>query len=146
MLLVDESLLELSICKDSPWQTTARDFLRELVRGKAPWAMPWFAIAEFMHFAVTDPEAGPLGYEQAARLADVWVAAPSLRLLSASARTFSIHRELSRLVPTEDERLLASLPAAALCVEHGIERLITLGIEEPRSTIGAVTLSWPSLS
>ena len=142
MIAVDAFVLEHTLDDSGPWGPVTRDLLRELGRGKAPWAMPWSAIADFMCLAVAGDAGKPMSVEQAARVVDGWLASPSLRLLSIGPRTFSIHRELVRGgAPSEELGL-----SLALCVEHGIGRLISFGLEAQRQEIGGVLVTWPSLS
>ncbi|MFO0722348.1 MAG: hypothetical protein U1E65_01115 [Myxococcota bacterium] len=147
MIAVDAFVLERSLDDDGPWGAVTRDLLRELGRGKAPWAMPWSAVADFMCIAVSGERSQPLLVERAAQIVDGWLASPSLRLLSIGPRTFAIHRELVRSRRGSDPQPLEDLGlSVALCVEHGIGRLISFGLEEPRVEIGGVLVTRPSLS
>ncbi len=54
MIAVDTNILVYAHRVDSPWHEAARDRVRELAEGRAPWAIAWPCLHEF-YAIVTHP-------------------------------------------------------------------------------------------
>jgi len=54
MIAVDSNVLVYAHREDSPWHDTAYSRIVELAEGRAPWAIPWPCIHEFLAI-VTHP-------------------------------------------------------------------------------------------
>lgn len=125
MIGVDTNLLVYAHREDSPWHKSAYARLAELAEGRAPWAIPWPCVHEFLAI-VTHPRiyAPPSPLDAALDQVDAWVESPSLTLLSEGADHWPALRTLLR-----DSRIAG--PAAhdariaALCLAHGVRELWT---------------------
>jgi toxin-antitoxin system PIN domain toxin len=125
MIAVDSNVLVYAHREDSPWHTPAYDHLVGLAEGRAPWAIPWPCIHEFLsivtHARIYAP---PTPLTVAIDQVGAWMESPSLVVLSESENYWN---ELRRVLTTarvagpqvHDARI------AALCVQHGITELWT---------------------
>lgn len=123
MIAVDTNVLVYAHRADSEWHDRASSRLRELAEGRAPWAIPWPCIHEFMavvtHPRVYDP---PTPMPAALDQVDAWLESPSLHLLGEGADHWQTLRPLvaaGRIVGprVHDARI------AALCLAHGVQAL-----------------------
>ncbi len=123
MIAVDTNILVHAHRADSPWHGAALARLQELAEG--PWAIPWPCLHEFIaiatHPKVFDP---PTPMHDARKAVDGWLRAPTLSLLCEMEGYWEI---LSRLL--ESSRVVGprvhDARIAALCIQHGIDRLWT---------------------
>lgn len=111
--------------EDSPWHAAAYGCLERLAEGRAPWAIPWPCIHEFLaivtHQRIYDP---PTSLKLALEQVEAWLESPSLVLLSESEGYW---KELHSLLEkgkvagpqVHDARV------AALCRFHGVRELWT---------------------
>ena len=125
MIAVDSNILVYSHREDSSWHDAAFARIAELAEGKAPWAIPWPCIHEFLAI-VTHPRiyAPPTPLEKAVSQVDAWLESPSLLLLSESEDYWQQLRSLLRSgkacgPQVHDARI------AALCRHHGVTELWT---------------------
>lgn len=125
MIGVDTNLLVYAHREDSAWHTAAYARLAELAEGRAPWAIPWPCIHEFLAI-VTHPRiyAPPTPTDVALDQVDAWLESPSLTLLSEGTGYWPELRALVR------EGRIAGLAVhdariAALCAAHGVRELWT---------------------
>lgn len=95
----------------------------ELAEARAPWAIPWPCIHEFLAI-VTHPKifAPPTPLAHAIEQVEAWLESPTLVLLSESGDYWSELRgviEAARVVGprVHDARV------AALCIQHGVREL-----------------------
>ena len=126
MIAVDTNLLVYAHREDSAWHDTAYTRITELAEGRAPWAIPWPCIHEFLAI-VTHPRifVPPTPLDAALDQVEAWLESPSLLLLSEAEGYWS---ELSSSLRTghivgphvHDARI------AALCRVHGVEELWTV--------------------
>ena len=74
MIAVDSNLLVYAHREDSPWHDAAFDRIRDLAEGRAPWAIPWPCIHEFLaivtHARIYAP---PTPVETAVDQVDAWL-------------------------------------------------------------------------
>ena len=125
MIAIDTNLLVYAHREDSPWHDGAMARMVELAEGRAPWAIPWPCIHEFLAI-VTHPRiyAPPTPFGAAMDQVDAWLESPSLALLSESEGYWS---ELKPLI--RDGRIAGAsvhdARIAALCVLHGVRELWT---------------------
>ena len=125
MIAVDTNLLVYAHREDSAWHDTAYTRITELAEGRAPWAIPWPCIHEFLAI-VTHPRifVPPTPLDAALDQVEAWLESPSLLLLSEAEGYWS---ELSSSLRTghivgphvHDARI------AALCRVHGVGELWT---------------------
>ncbi len=125
MIAVDTNLLVYAHRADSEWHDRAAACIRELAEGRAPWAIPWPCIHEFLAIStnpsIWDPPTPP---EAALDQVDAWIESPSLVLLAEGPEHWSELRaqiEGGRIAGARvhDARI------AALCLGHGVRELWT---------------------
>lgn len=104
----------------------ALERLTEIAEGDSPWGLPVFAIAEFIRVATHPRVFGPptplyVGLDFVDRL----LTSPTLRLLVPGGRYW---RRFRSAAETADARgnLIFDVQIAAVCLEHGATRLVTM--------------------
>lgn len=125
MIAVDTNILVYAHRSDSEWHDRAATRLRELAEGRAPWAIPWPCIHEFLAI-VTHPRIynPPTPIDVAIDQVDTWLESPSLVLLMEAGDYWIALRDIletGRIVGPRihDARI------AALCRIHGVRELWT---------------------
>ena len=125
MRAIDTNVLIYAEILSSPFHAQAEEILHELAEGQIPWAVPWPCVYEFLrvvtHPRVFDPPVPrPIALADLSRILD----SPSLVLLSETERHAGI---MIRLVEESGAtgNLVHDAHIAALCIEHGVEELIT---------------------
>lgn len=123
MIAVDSNLLVYAHREDSPWHDTAYARMVELAEGRAPWAIPWPCIHEFLAI-VTHPRIynPPTPLENAIDQVEAWLESPTLVVLSESADYWLLLRAtlLSGRVSgpqVHDARIVT------VCQQHGVSEL-----------------------
>lgn len=125
MIAVDTNLLVYAHREDSPWHDTAYRRIAELAEGRAPWAIPWPCIHEFLsivtHSRIYDP---PTPLETAIDQVEAWLESPALVMLSESADYWPLLRSIlqgGRISGPQvhDARI------ATICQQHGVSELWT---------------------
>lgn len=125
MIAVDTNLLVYAHREDSPWHDAAYARVTGLAEDRAPWAIAWPCIHEFLAI-VTHPRiyAPPTPIAIAISQVDAWLESPSLTLLAESEGYWP---ELSALI--RDGRIAGpqvhDARIAALCQLHGVSELWT---------------------
>jgi len=126
MIAVDSNILVYAHREDSPWHASSYECVRSLAEGRAPWAIPWPCLHEFLA-VVTHPRIyvppTPLGL--AVDQVEAWLGSPSLVLLAEGAGHWA---RLSALLSAgqaagpkvHDARI------AAICLEQGVVELWTI--------------------
>ncbi len=126
MIAVDTNLLVYGHREDSPWHDAAYKRIAELAEGRAPWAIPWPCLHEFIA-VVTHPRiyAPPTPLAGALDQVEAWLESPSLVLL---AETEGYWPELRNLL--EQGRIAGAqvhdARVAAICLVHGVRELWTV--------------------
>ena len=125
MKAIDTNVLVYSEIISSTHHRTARLLLTELAEGRAPWAIPWPCVYEFLR-VVTHPRvfSPPVPLAIALHDLDQILASPTLVLLSETER----HGEVMTTVVRDSGvtgNLIHDAHIAALCIEHGVSELIT---------------------
>lgn len=125
MIAIDTNLLVYAHRKDSDWHDQATRIICACAEERAPWAIPWPCLHEFLavatHPRVYDP---PTPLTAALDQVDAWLESPSLQLLS---ETPDYWPRLGALLikgaiagsRVHDARI------AALCLAHGVRELLT---------------------
>jgi toxin-antitoxin system PIN domain toxin len=123
VIAVDTNILVYAHREESPFFDMAATKLAEVAETKAPWAIPWPCLHEFLAVVTRPrlydpPTPLPLAIDQV----QAWFESPSLTLLTETDRHWSVLRELLALgrvagVRVHDARI------AALCLEHGVTEL-----------------------
>lgn len=125
MIAVDTNLLVYAHREDAPWHRAAYDRLEQLATGRAPWAIPWPCIHEFLG-VVTHPRIykPPTPLRSALDQVAAWLEAPTLVLLSESPDHWThLQDAISRGRTTGPQVHDARI--AALCSANGIDELWT---------------------
>jgi toxin-antitoxin system PIN domain toxin len=122
---VDTNLLVYAHREDSPWHAAAYARVAELAEGRAPWAIPWPCVHEFLAI-VTHPRiyAPPSPLAIALGQIDAWLESPSLALLAEGDGYWPEAKAL-----LSDGRIAGpgvhDARVAALCRLHGVRELWT---------------------
>jgi hypothetical protein len=134
MIAVDTNLLVYAHREESPWYDSAYARIAELAEGRAPWAIPWPCLHEFLAI-VTHPRIyrPPTPLAVAIDQVEAWLEAPSLVLLSEAEGYWPELRttlETGRVsgAQVHDGRV------AAICRLHGIRELWTADRDFSRFT------------
>ena len=125
MIAVDTNLLVYAHREDSAWHPAAHRAVTGLAEQRAPWAIPWPCLHEFLAI-VTHPRIYRPPTPLAAALAqvDAWLESPSLVLLAETDSYWDALRtcvSAGRVAGPQvhDARV------AALCLAHGVRELWT---------------------
>ena len=125
MIAVDTNILVYAHRADSEWHDRAAMRLRELAEGRAPWAIPWPCVHEFLaivtHPRIYDP---PTPVAAALDQMDAWLESPSLVLLTEAGDYWAVLRQLLEAGRVVGSRI-HDARIAALCRTHGIRELWT---------------------
>ena len=123
MIAVDTNLLVYAHREDSPWHEAAYARLAELAEGRAPWAIPWPCVHEFLaivtHARIYQP---PTPLAQAFDQVEAWLESPSVVMLAESDAYWPRLRataEAGRIAGPQvhDARVVA------ICQLHGVREL-----------------------
>lgn len=125
MKAVDTNVLVYAEITSSPHHETATALLRSLAEGRAPWAIPWPCVYEFLR-VVTHPRVYHPPVPPARALADLKaiLSSPSLVLLSETSRHAEVCFAVVQTSGTSGN-LVHDAHIAALCLEHGVSELVT---------------------
>jgi len=125
MIAVDTNLLVYAHREDSTWHDSAYARVTELAESRAPWAIPWPCVHEFLaiatHPRIYDP---PTPLANALDQVEAWLESPSLVVLSEQKEYWAELRQAlegGRITGARvhDARI------AALCRLHGVRELWT---------------------
>lgn len=125
MIAIDSNILVYAHREDSPWHDVAYARIAEIAEGKAPWAIPWPCIHEFLAI-VTHPRiyAPPTPLEGAVDQVEAWMESPSLLLLSESENHWPQLRTILQAGRVSGSQV-HDARVAALCRQHGVRELWT---------------------
>ena len=125
MIAVDTNVLVYTHRSDSDWHDRAARCLRSLAEGRAPWAIPWPCVHEFIaivtHPRVYDP---PTPIAVALEQVDAWMESPTLLLLGEGAEHWTTLRPLIAAGRVAGPKI-HDARIAALCLSHGVQALWT---------------------
>lgn len=125
MIAVDSNVLVYAHREDSPWHEAAYTCISQLAEGRAPWAIPWPCIHEFLaivtHARVYIP---PSPLDVAVDQVEAWTESPALILLSESENYWEELREFLRIGRVSGPQV-HDARVAALCHQHGVTELWT---------------------
>lgn len=125
MHAVDTNVLVYAEIESSEHHDRAREVLASLAESPSPWAIPWPCVYEFLrvvtHPRIFDP---PVPQKHALADLDRILASPSLVLLKQQAHHAAI---MTRILETSGAtgNLVHDAHIVALCVENGVDKLIT---------------------
>jgi toxin-antitoxin system PIN domain toxin len=120
---IDTNLLVYAHREDSEWHQSAVKRMKQLAEARAPWAIPWPCIHEFLAI-VTHPRifVPPTPLSKAVDQVEAWLESPSLVLLSEGPDYWSALRPI-----VESGRVMGPVMhdarVAALCLHHGVREL-----------------------
>lgn len=125
MIAVDTNVLVHAHRVASPSHRRATGWLRQLAEGEPLWGLPVFCLAEFVR-VVTHPRifSPPSTMGQATSALRDLLASPSLTILSPGERFPSLLLDLLREGDARGN-LAFDAQIAAVCLEHGADRLLT---------------------
>lgn len=126
MIAIDTNVLVYAHRRECREYEEASRLLRSLAQGRAPWAIPWPCLFEFLS-VVTNPriwKEAASTQTQAWRQLEAWTNSPSLVLLSESDDFTAI---LAPLICRARVRggVVHDARIAALCLTHGVEALLS---------------------
>ena len=109
--------------EDSSWHAAAFDHMVRLAEGRAPWAIPWPCIHEFLAI-VTHPRiySPPSPLRKAIDQVEAWLESPSLVLLSESEDYWLEFRTILQAGRVSGPQV-HDARVAALCQQHGVTEL-----------------------
>lgn len=125
MIAIDSNILVYAHREDAHWHGAAYERVVRLAEGRAPWAIPWPCIHEFLaivtHARIYTP---PTPLTTALDQVAAWLESPSLVLLAESD---SHWEQLSAMLQTGriSGPLVHDARIAALCRQHGVTELWT---------------------
>ncbi len=125
MIAVDTNILVFAHRTESPKHEDALSWLRSLAEGHVPWALPVFCLGEFLrvvtHRSIFNP---PSTLKQAIEALENLLESPSIRLLFPGVDYFE---HLAQMVQDGQAsgNLVFDAQIAALCREHGVDKLLT---------------------
>lgn len=125
MIAVDTNVLIYAHRRESAHHDRALGKLTALAESDAPWALPVFCLAEFVrvvtHLRVFDP---PSPLSKALAFLRELLRSPSVRLLNPTAGYAAVFHEICHAAGVRGN-LAFDAQIAAVCHEHGIDRLLT---------------------
>jgi hypothetical protein len=126
MVAVDSNILVYAHREDSSWHAAALDRVRTLAEGRAPWAIPWPCLHEFLA-VVTHPRiyAPPTPLDRAVAQVDAWLESPSLVLIGEDASYWPRLRSLVLAGKIAGPRI-HDARVAAICLQQGVGELLTI--------------------
>jgi toxin-antitoxin system PIN domain toxin len=126
MIAVDSNLLVYAHREDSTWHAAAYACLAGQAEGRAPWAIPWPCLHEFLAI-VTHPRifAPPTPLEKAIDQVEAWLESPSLILLAESEDYWLRLRTLIKAGHISGPKV-HDARVAALCLQNGVSELWTI--------------------
>ena len=125
MIAVDTNILVYAHRRESLFHAKARQVMIELAEGRAPWAIPWTCLHEFVG-VVTHPRifVPPTPLSVAVAQVDIWLGSPSLSLLGENAG----HWEALKACVVASKvtgPMIHDARIAAICAAHGVRELWT---------------------
>jgi toxin-antitoxin system PIN domain toxin len=126
VIAVDTNLLVYAHREDSPWHDAAYARVAELAEGRAPWAIPWPCLHEFLAI-VTHPRiyAPPTPLAAALDQVEAWLEAPRVVLLAESEGYWPELRAALREGRVAGPQV-HDARVAAICRLHGVRELWTV--------------------
>lgn len=125
MIGVDTNILVHAHRQDASMHVRCAKAIRGLAEGRAPWALPWPCVHEFLaivtHPRIFDPPSPlPVALDQV----DAWLESPSVILLSESADHWHRLRTALEIGQVTGARV-HDARVAAVCAAHGVRTLWT---------------------
>lgn len=126
MIAVDTNVLVYAHRKDSPFHEESTAAVRSLAEGRRAWAIPWPCVHEFYaiatHPRIYDPPSSPA---EAIHQLSAWSASPTLRFIGERSEHLTRLVDLIRAADLRGPKV-HDARIAAICLEHGIDHLVTI--------------------
>jgi uncharacterized protein len=141
MIAVDTNILVYAHRRDSEWFQAAHAIIGQLAEARAPWAIPWPCVHEFLaivtHPRIYDPLT-PL--EKALEQVEIWLESPTLRLIGELKGHW---KELRAIAATGKIRggAIHDARIVAICREHSVRELWSADRDFAR--LGGLTVKNP---
>jgi hypothetical protein len=124
LIAVDANLLVYAHRHDAEWHKRAVEIVTEISEARAPWAIPWPCLHEFLAIVTKRIYVPPTPLKVALETIDAWRESPSLVLLSEAEDHWPTLKSLlgqARIVggAVHDARI------AAICIAHGVSELLS---------------------
>jgi uncharacterized protein len=125
VIAVDTNILVHAHREDSPWHEPAYARVAALAEDKAPWAVPWPCVHEFLAI-VTHPRIfnPPTPLVRALDQVAAWLESPSLTLLCEDTAYWASLKTLLTASKAAGPQV-HDARVAALCLHHGVSELLT---------------------
>ncbi|HXH06443.1 MAG TPA: TA system VapC family ribonuclease toxin [Vicinamibacterales bacterium] len=125
MIALDTNILVHAHREDSPWHAVAAARVAALAEGRAPWAIPWPCLHEFLAI-VTHPRifVPPTPLARALDQVAAWLESPTLVLLAEADGYWPVLRACLETGQVSGP-LVHDGRIAALCRLHGVRELWT---------------------
>ncbi|HVZ47269.1 MAG TPA: TA system VapC family ribonuclease toxin [Gemmatimonadaceae bacterium] len=126
MIAVDTNILVAAHRREPREHAAAAALMRRLAEGREPWAIPWPCACEFFSVVTNTRiwKATASHPDQAWAQLDAWFGSPSLALLAETEGFASVLAGLARR-PRVRGPVIHDARIAALCIAHGVEKLLT---------------------
>jgi len=123
MIALDTNLLVYAHRAENPFHAATVRLVADLAEGRAAWAIPWPCLHEFYNI-VTHPRIHdvPTPVDVALSQIDIWLAAPTVHLLSEGQTHWARLRELIVRAKVQGP-LVHDARIVALCLSHGVREL-----------------------
>jgi len=126
VIAIDTNILVYAHRASAPEHGRALAWLRHFAEGRLPWGLPVFCIGEFVrvatHARVLDP---PSTLKETIAALDGVLASPTVRVLSPGRQFPEIYFDALRAGDARGN-LAFDAQIAAVCLEHGADRILTL--------------------
>jgi hypothetical protein len=123
VIAVDTNILVYAHREDAPFHAVAASRVADLAEGRAPWAIPWPCIHEFLgivtHPRIFDP---PSTISEGLSQIEVWLESPTLLLLTEADDYWPLLRVVVTAAKVVGPRI-HDARIAALCRLHGVREL-----------------------
>jgi toxin-antitoxin system PIN domain toxin len=144
MLAVETNILVYAHRREIDEHAVAAALVKELAEGRAAWAIPWPCIYEFFS-VVTNPRIWKevaSTQQQAWRQINAWCSSPSVVLLSETGGFLEVLADLAQR-PRVRGPVIHDARIAAVCLAHGIDRLLSRDRDFSLFPELAVENPWP---
>jgi toxin-antitoxin system PIN domain toxin len=117
----DINLLIYAVDEDSPFHTTTRAWLEDVLSGTETVGFAWIVLLGFLRLT-TRPQVlpSPLSVKQALELVALWLAQPTAAIMAPGPRHFELLFDLLTNTGTGGN-LTSDAHLAAIAIEHGAE-------------------------